>query len=318
MAEVVVLGTGLPQRTVEEIKTRHTVRCLTRDQLGTEPGRQALARAEGAVVIGQIPVTEEFLDAAPALKVVSLRAVGYDKVDLEACRRRGVMVCNTPSVLDDAVADLAVLLIVGIARRLGEMLDSGKGSWPRTGRRPDLGTDVRGKVLGVLGMGRIGRRVAHTCAAGFGMKVLYHTRSGPVSGSETVEATWVGLEELLVRSDFVTVHLPLTAETRHIVGEKELALMKRGSYLVNTSRGAVVDEAALVAALRSGHIAGAGLDVLATEPPETTNPLLHMPNVMITPHMGSATEETRHAMAEVAKQNLMNALAGRDPIARVV
>ncbi|SCL22979.1 glyoxylate reductase [Micromonospora pallida] len=318
MAQVVVLGTGLPDRVLDEIGVRHTVRTLTRDQLDTAEGRAALAHAEGVVVIGQEPVTEEFLAAAPKLRVVSLRAVGYDRVDLAACRRRGVAVCHTPGVLDGAVADLTALLVVGIARRFGECLDSGRGSWATTGARPALGTDVAGKVLGILGMGRIGRRVARTCAAGFGMEIIYHTRSGPTAEDDAFGASWVTREELFARADFLTIHLPLTPETRHSVGERELAAMKPGAYLVNTARGDVVDERALVAALRSGRLAGAGLDVLSTEPPDPDNPLLHLPNVMVTPHVGSATEETRYAMAELAARNLLNVLAGEEPVARVV
>lgn len=271
----------------------------------------AFRHAEALLNVGQFPVTAAVLDLAPRLKVVSMRAVGYDSVDMAACAARGIVICNTPGVLDTAVAELTVLLMLAVARDLGnlirESVQAGQG-----GSQP-LGTDLTGKTLGIIGMGRIGRRVAAMAQAAFAMPVCYAARS-EVTGAPGVR---VELDELLAASDVVSLHLPLNERTAGIIGRREFALMRQGSYLINTARGGLVDEAALHDALSTGRLAGAGLDTLAHEPARSEEPLLRLPNVIVTPHVGSATVQTRAAMDEMAITNLLEVLAGRRPLARV-
>jgi glyoxylate reductase len=280
----------------------------------------ALARAEllelvaGAdVILTQLGdrVDEELLEAAgPGLRCVCNVAVGHDNVDLEAAARRGVAVTNTPGVLDDATADLALGLILMATRRLGEgerLVRSGR-PW-RWGMEFMLGTDLRGKLLGVVGLGGIGARVA-TRARAFGMRIAYFNRgvaSEEVTGP--LEAERLELDELLARADVLTLHCPLTAETHHLIGAAELAAMKPTATLVNTARGPVVDEAALVEALRTGEVAAAGLDVFENEP-DVHPGLLELDNAVLVPHLGSATVETRTAMAELAVRNALAAARG--------
>jgi glyoxylate reductase len=255
-------------------------------------------------------VDEEFLQAAgPQLRCVANVAVGFDNVDLEAAARHGVLVSNTPGVLDDATADLAMALILAATRRLGEgerLVRSGRPwSW---GMGFMLGTDLRGKRLGIVGLGNIGARVAQRARA-FGMSVAYHSRN-PAPGEVVaeLEAERLDLEPLLESCDVVSLHCPLTEETRHLIGAGELALMKPGAALINTARGPVVDEAALVEALRDGRVV-AGLDVYEREP-RLQPGLAELENVVLSPHLGSATVETRTAMAELAARNAIAAVRG--------
>jgi len=251
-------------------------------------------------------IDEALLARAPRLRIVANMAVGTDNVDLAAARARGVAVSNTPDVLTDATADLAFALLLAAARRL-PWADRYVRAGGFVGWRPDLGIglDVTGRTLGVVGWGRIGRAVAER-ARGFRMEVIWHGRSGGVS-----------LDELLARSDFVSLHVPLTPETRHLIGERELRRMRPHALLVNTARGPIVDEAALVRALREGWIAGAGLDVFEREP-ALTNGLADLPQVALAPHLGSATTATRSRMAELAAENIVAALRGQPIPNRVV
>jgi glyoxylate reductase len=257
-------------------------------------------------------VDEELLDAAgPDLRGICNVAVGFDNVDLAACARRGVVVTNTPGVLDDATADLAFALILAARRRLGEgerLIRAGR-PW-QWGMGFMLGHDLRGERLGILGLGGIGARVAAR-ARGFGMEIAYvGRRESPHAAA--LEAARVDLDELLASADVVSLHTPLTPETRHLIGARELGLMKPTATLVNTARGAVVDEAALVEALREGRIAGAGLDVFEHEP-HVHPGLLELENVVLAPHIGSATVETRAAMAELAARNAIAIARGEAP-----
>jgi glyoxylate reductase len=271
--------------------------------------RDAVRGATAVVTMLHDRVDDAFLAAAgPGLRVVANVAVGYDNVDLEACRRRGVVVTNTPGVLVDATADLAMALLLGVTRRVGEgdaLLRSGTPwTWSMTFM---LGTGLQGKRLGLVGFGRIGQAVARRAAA-FGMAVAYtarHEASAP--GSDAVR---LPLPELLATSDVVSLHCPLTPETRHLVDRDALRSMRPEAFLVNTSRGPVVDEAALVEALREGWIAGAALDVFEREP-EVHPGLASAGAVLMTPHLGSATRETREAMALLAARNVSDVLAGR-------
>jgi glyoxylate reductase len=283
----------------------------------------ALPRAEllGLVAGADVAVTmlfdrvdDELLGAAGAgLRGVCNVAVGFDNVDLEAAARRRVLVTNTPGVLDDATADLAFGLVLAATRRLGEgerLIRAGRPwAW---GMSFILGHDLRGKRIGIVGLGAIGALVARRARA-FGMEVAYHSRGDARADRVTeLEAERLPLDELLASADVVSLHCPLTPETRHLIGARELALMKPTATFVNTARGAVVDEPALTAALREGRIAAAGLDVYEHEPAVDPG-LLELENVVLVPHLGSATIETRAAMAELAACNAIAVARGEAP-----
>ncbi|HZW99970.1 MAG TPA: D-glycerate dehydrogenase [Trueperaceae bacterium] len=279
--------------------------------------RQALLqRVRGAAALITLMserVDDELLEVAgPQLRVVANYAVGYDNIDVAACRRNGVVATNTPGVLTGATADMAFALLLAVARRLregDELVRSGE--W--TGWQPLqlLGAQVSGATLGIVGLGRIGRAVARR-ARGFDMTVLYHNRNRDEDAESDLGVRYVSLDELLELSDFVSLHAPLTQETRHMIAAAELRRMKPSAVLINTARGAVVDEADLVEALRDGTIAGAGLDVFEEEP--AVHPgLAPLPSVVLAPHLGSATLETRTEMALLCSRAIVDVLAGRQP-----
>jgi lactate dehydrogenase-like 2-hydroxyacid dehydrogenase len=264
-------------------------------------------------------VDDELLDAAgPRLRVVSNLAVGFDNVDVPACTRRGVAVGNTPGVLTQSTADLAFALMLAVARRIPEGIDMVREDrWRTWGPLTLLGKDVHGQTLGIVGFGRIGREIARR-AKGFGMRTLYHsrTRAGTEDEAE-LGASFVTLDELLARSDYVSLHVSLNSDTRHLIDRDALARMHPGAILINTSRGPVVDQEALYEALRSGQLFGAGLDVTDPEPMRADHPLLTLPNCLVVPHIASATERTRDAMAVKAANNLVYGLRGEplpDPV----
>ncbi len=304
---------ALPGKAPEMLAAAGEVRaCPDAERLDRDDLLALVAGADVAVTMLYDRVDEELLDAAGSeLHGVCNVAVGFDNVDLAACARRGVIVTNTPGVLDDATADLAFALVLAATRRLGEgerLIRAGR-PW-QWGMGFMLGHDLRGARLGIIGLGGIGARVAHRGRA-FGMEIAYHSRhESPAAAG--LEATRLDLDELLATADVVSLHTPLTAETRHLVGARELALMKPTATLVNTARGAVVDEAALAAALRDGTIAAAGLDVFEHEP-EVHPDLLGLENAVLVPHLGSATVETRAAMAELAARNAIAVAAGEAP-----
>lgn len=271
---------------------------------------ELVSGAEGALTLLTERVDDELLDAAgPGLKVVANMAVGYDNIDVAACTRRQVVVTNTPGVLTEATADLTWALILAATRRLGEGERLvRRGEW--TGWRPGqlLGPGLQGKVLGIFGMGQIGAAVARRGAA-FGMVVRYTNRR-PRPDDAEVGARWVPLDELLASADVLVLNAPSTPETRHVIDAAAMAAMKEGAVLVNSSRGPLVDEAALVEALRSGRLRAAGLDVYEREP--TIHPgLLELEQVVLAPHLGSATDETRAAMVRLACDNIVAVLSGR-------
>jgi glyoxylate reductase len=263
-----------------------------------------LGDADAAIVLLQDPITRRVLEANPNLRCVSNFAVGYNNIDVEAARELGVTVTNTPGVLTEATADLTMALILAVTRRIvegdQEIRMLGRCEWEPLKL---LGASLQGKVLGILGMGRIGSAVAARARA-FGMEILGVRRGEP-------------LDELLAKSDVLSIHAPLSRETHHVIDAAALAKMKPGAYLVNTSRGALVDEDALCDVLESGRLRGAALDVYEHEP-EVNPRLLQLRNVVIVPHIGSATEEARNAMARIAATNVLMFLRGREPLHRVV
>ena len=270
--------------------------------------------AEGLLAILTDTVDADVMDAAgPQLKIVANYAVGYDNVDVAAATERGIAVTNTPGVLTETTADLAWALLMSAARRIVEAdCFVRDGRWTGWGPRLLLGVDVHGKTLGLFGMGRIGRAVARR-AAGFDMRVLYHDR-GPIEEAveKRLDATFVDQPTLLAESDFLSIHVPLLPETRHAFGAAEFKAMKRTACLVNTSRGPVVDEAALAEALEAREVFAAGLDVFEDEP--RVHPrLLACENAVIVPHVGSASIETRATMAQMAAQNIIARLRGEVP-----
>jgi glyoxylate reductase len=281
------------------------------------PGRGELLEAargvDGVLCTLTEKIDAEFMDAAgEGLKVVANMAVGYDNVDLEAAKERGVVVTNTPEILNETTADTAFMLLLAAARRLGEgerIVRAGK--WEAWGPKMLLGPDVWGKKLGIVGFGRIGQAVARR-AKGFGMEILYTGRSRKEEAEEELGARYLELDELLQESDFVSIHTPLTAETQHLIGAEELGKMKPEAVLVNTSRGPLVDEAALADALEGRRIFAAGLDVYEEEP-KVHPKLLELENVVLAPHIGSASIETRDKMAALAAENLQAVLSGEEP-----
>jgi glyoxylate reductase len=271
-----------------------------------------VADVEAIIPMGAHPIPEPVIAAAPRLRIVAVAAVGYNIVDVAAATRRGILVTNTPGVLTDTTADMAWALMLGVARRVPEsdrFVRAGK--WTGVYWSQLMGADVHGTTLGVIGLGRIGQAIARR-AQGFGMRVLYHKRTPDPEAARSVNAEYRSKADLLRESDFVVLSIPLTAETRHLIGAAELALMKPTAFLVNVARGPVVDEAALVDALRARRIAGAGLDVFEDEP-KVHPGLLELENLALTPHIGSASGATRRRMATRAAENCVAALEGRRP-----
>jgi glyoxylate reductase len=281
------------------------------------PPREALlAGAAGADALLSLltdRVDVELLDAAPGLRIVSNMAVGYDNIDVAACTARRILVTNTPDVLTETVGDLTFALILGFARCLveGERVVR-EGRWPPWRPADFLGRDVHGATLGIVGLGAIGTAVARR-ARGFGMRVLYTSRQRKSAAEAELGVEWRDLDSLLHEAEYVSLHVALTPETRGLIGERALALMRPDAVLVNTARGPIVDQEALVRALEAGSIAGAALDVFAVEPLPPDDPLLALDNVLVAPHVGSATVVTRTRMADLAVDNLIAFFEGGRP-----
>ncbi len=272
-----------------------------------------LADKDGLMCCLTDRVDATLLAGSPQLKVVANIAVGYNNIDLDACTARGVMATNTPGVLDDSTADLAWTLMLGAARRLTELERRVRnGEWTSWRLKQWLGLDVHHATLGIFGLGRIGQAIARR-AAGFDMKVIYHNRKRVAPEIERrLNATYASKDELLRQADFVVLQLPYSPETHHMIGAAELKQMKPSAILINSTRGGVVDDSALIAALKAGTIRAAGLDVFENEP--KLNPgFLELDNVVLSPHVGSSTEATRRAMAMTAAKNLVAALTGAKP-----
>lgn len=318
MSRVLVTG-RIPDAAIEKLRAEHDVDAWVGPQTITR--EELLRRVAGADAIVSLlteRVDAELLEAAgPQLKVVANVAVGYDNIDVPACTERGVVATNTPGVLTEATADIAFGLILMATRRLGEgerLIRSGQ-AW-KWGMFFLLGSSLQGKTLGVVGMGGIGQATARRAKA-FGMDIVYQSRSeiDPQIAAE-LDARRVDLDELLTMSDVVSLHCPYGPATHHLIGTGQLAAMKNSAFLINTARGAVIDEAALAAALQDGVIAGAGLDVFEREP--KVHPWLpELDNVTLVPHLGSATVETRTAMAVLAAENALAVLRGERPFTQV-
>jgi glyoxylate reductase len=266
-----------------------------------------------AMILSLEPINDIILNNFPSLKVIARYGVGYDTVDVEACTRRGIYVTHTPGILSHAVAELTVGLMICLSRRLINADKYVRTEWAKPNRaRLRMGIDLYGKTLGIIGLGRIGYEVA-VRAKSFGMKIIYYDIERKVDAERTLGVKYVDLETLMRESDFISIHVPLTSQTRGLIGERELKLMKPTAYLINTSRGPVIDENALCKALKEGWIAGAGLDVFAEEPLPLESPLINMENVVLTPHIGTYTFETRRAMALMCIENVRAVLMGETP-----
>ena len=271
---------------------------------------EAFQQAEGILGSGG-KVDGEFLQKAPKLRVASSVSVGYDNFDVDALNQRGVALMHTPTVLTDTVADTMMALVLTAARRVVEVAERVKaGEWQGSIGADWFGVDVHHKKLGILGMGRIGLALAQRAHLGFNMPILYNVRKQHSEAETRFDAQYCDLDTLLKESDFLCISLPLTDETHHLIGEAQLAKMKSSAILINAGRGPVVDEQALIAALKNGTIHAAGLDVFEVEPLPVSSELLTLPNVVALPHIGSATHETRYGMARDAVDNLIAALSG--------
>ncbi|WP_457974442.1 2-hydroxyacid dehydrogenase [Arthrobacter sp. D1-17] len=318
MSRVVVTG-RVPEAALEKLRAEHEVDAWTGpESISREELLRRVAGADAVVSLLTERIDAELLDAAgPQLKVVANVAVGYDNIDVAACTERGIVATNTPGVLTEATADIALGLILMATRRLGEgerLIRSGQ-AW-KWGMFFLLGSSLQGKTLGIVGMGGIGQATARRAKA-FGMEIVYQSRREIDPGvAAELGARRVELDELLAISDVVSLHCPYGPATHHLIGAEQLAAMKSSAYLVNTARGPIVDEAALASALRERQIAGAGLDVFENEP--SVHPgLLELENVALVPHLGSATVETRTAMAMLAADNALAVLSDVRPPARI-
>lgn len=270
-----------------------------------------LPQAEGLFTLLTIRVDKDLLSEAPHMKVVSNMAVGFDNIDITACNQRGIPVGNTPGVLTDGTADLTMAIMLAAARRLFEAnLDARQGHWTTWSPTGWLGKDLNGAKLGIVGLGKIGTAVARR-AKGFGMEIVFSDPQSNHAFAEVLGARQLDLDELLKVSDIVTLHVPLTSQTRHLIDGRALNLMKPDALLVNTSRGPIVDQEALITALKEGFIGGAALDVTDPEPLPPDNELYELKNCLVVPHIGSATWNTRQRMAERACENLLAGLEGR-------
>lgn len=309
MSYKVIQYEDLPEDLEKRLKEKCEVtRVKSLDLSQGEPFVSALGGAHGLIGVSR-EVGAELLDQAPNLRVASTISVGYDHFDVPELTSRKVMLMHTPDVLTETTADMVFTLLLCAARRAAELHQLVKeGHWQAAVGPEHFGTDVYGKTLGIVGLGRIGSAVARRGYHGFNMKILYHNRSVNKQAEAEFAARLCSLDELLGQSDFVCLMLPLSEHTRKLIGREELSKMKTDGFLINGGRGPVVDEQALIEALENGTIRGAGLDVYEQEPLPMDSPMLALPNVVTLPHIGSATHETRYAMAALAVDNLLAAL----------
>lgn len=304
----------IPGNALSELKAHFDVELReTESIISKEEIIAGVKGKDGLLCILTDPVDAEVMDANKNLKIISNYGVGYDKVDVEAATKRGIIVTNTPGALTETTADLAVGMMIAAARRIVES-DKFTRECKFEGWGPSmmLGIDVYGKTLGIVGLGRIGKAVAQRAAKGFSMKIIYNDPKVQADFDAEYGAKWVELDTLMKESDFISIHVPLTPKTRKMFGEKQFHMMKKTAVLVNTSRGAVVDQTALGKALKTHRIYAAALDVYEDEPRSPVE-LIPLPNVILLPHIGSASLETRAAMANLAVKSLMDYFKGATP-----
>lgn len=315
MKPIIYITQKLPEQAVSELQKSYEVR-MWHDEQTSAPRKELLAQVKEAQALWTMlsnQVDRELFEAAPNLKIVTNLAVGYNNIDLDAAREHGVIVTNTPDVLTEATADLTFALLLATARRIIEAEKSVRsGDWKSWSPMGMAGQNVGGATLGIIGMGRIGEAVARR-GQGFGMNILYHNRTR----KSLEDVKYAELDELLQQSDFVVILTPLTEETRGMIGERELSLMKETACLINVARGGIVDENALYEALKANKIWGAGLDVFEQEPVPLDHPLLSLPNVTVLPHIGSAAVQTRLAMMALNAEAITSCLEGRSVKNRV-
>jgi lactate dehydrogenase-like 2-hydroxyacid dehydrogenase len=303
----IIITHALPDDWISSLKNQCIIYSGPPDATEIDPSLyKRLPLISGLISLLTIPITEELLKKTPNLRVVSNMAVGVDNIDIKACTSRGIPVGNTPGVLTESTADLTFALLLSIARNIPQAsLDASEGRWNTWLPTGWLGLELSGSTLGIIGMGKIGKAVARR-AAGFGMNIVYYDPNQ----SADINVTKVSMDELLQISDIVTLHAPLTSETRRLINKNNLGMMRSSAILINTARGGLVETNALVFALENNLIAGAALDVTDPEPLPPTHPLFRLPNCLIVPHIGSATQQTRRRMAELACQNLLAGLRG--------
>lgn len=314
----IFISRRIPEVGIALLSKHHTVTVFEPDRpIRKDELINGVRDAEGLVCLLSDPVDADVIAAGTQLRCISSYAVGYNNIDLAVAKQRGIVVTNTPGVLTEATADIAFALMIACARRIVE-----SDAWLRKGNfagwAPKLfrGQDIVGRTLGIIGAGRIGQALAKKAAHGFDMRILYHNRSRNPEFESKCGAAFATLETLLSKSDFISLHVPLTPETRHLIDAKAIALMKTSAVFINTARGPVVDEQALITALREQRIFSAGFDVYEDEP-SIPQELIDLTNTVLLPHIGSASFETRDRMAVMAAENLIEALEGREPAHRV-
>lgn len=320
MKQSVFITRKLPAEIVQPLKEKFIVRMWDSEDVPVPRDilEQEIHKVDALWTMLTDRIDRDLLEAAPNLKVISNMAVGFNNIDTQAAKEKGIVVTNTPDVLTETTADLAFGLLLATARRLNsaenELRQGGWSSWTPMGY---TGMDVGGTTLGIIGMGRIGEAVARR-AKGFDMHVLYHNRNRKLASENAYGVEYAELNQLLEKADHVIILAPFSAETKGMIGAKELALMKKTSTLINVARGGIVDENALYNALKNGTIWGAGLDVFENEPVPVEHPLLTLSNVTAVPHIGSATIKTRHNMMKINVQAITDVLEGKEPKNRVI
>jgi glyoxylate reductase len=320
MAEVYVTCRMFPDEIDRLRSAGHTV--TIRDEEGPVSRQELLSNVtdvEALICLLSDKIDKQVIEAGPQLKIIANLGVGYDNIDLITASRHGIVVTNTPGALTETTADLTFALLLSAARRIVEadeyVRSGGFLGWELLQKH--LGCDVFGKTLGILGLGRIGKAVARRGHFGFNMKILYHNRHRDSDAEQEINAQYVSFEELLEASDFICIHTPLTEETYHLFDREAFRLMKNSAILVNVARGPVVDENALVWALESGELAGAGIDVYEQEPKIHAGLLKLKQRVVLSPHLGSATVQTRQVLAKIAVDNVISVLSGKEPLNQV-
>jgi len=312
MKPAVVVYKSLPEDLLQRLRAHFDVTEL--DEMSHENGKKyasVLREAQGVIGAGG-KFDKPMLDLLPNLKVASTISAGYDQFDVNELNARKILLMHTPDALTETVADLMMALVLSTARRVVQSVERTKaGEWQESVDPGWYGVDVHHKTLGIIGMGRIGMALAQRAHGGFSMPILYNARHPHIEAEQRFQAGYREVDSLVAEADFICITLPLSEQTYHLIGREQLAKMKPGAILINAGRGPVVDETALIEALQQHRILGAGLDVYEQEPLPVSSPLLSMPNVVTLPHIGSATHETRYAMAATAVDNLITALTGK-------